>query len=228
VKSFIESEGITYTVGLSTVALRAYGGGGIPHAYLVGPDGIVVWHGHPADLGTGEIEKVLRHTFHVREVAPELKPAATAFEKGKLAEARALALAVKEQGNRELVADADYLIGRIGDIVGAWKQSADNAATGGHYPDALDALNRIQQHYPGSDEATAAAAKVKELEADPLVQREMDAWKKLEKIQAEAQRAQGDKKKVAAAAKKLERFIAKYPSAKAAVRAQQLLESLKR
>lgn len=63
VQSFIADEGITYTVGVSTDALAAYGGGGIPHAYLIGADGVVAWHGHPASLPQEELERLLRHTF---------------------------------------------------------------------------------------------------------------------------------------------------------------------
>jgi hypothetical protein len=33
---------------------------GIPHAFLVGKDGKVVWEGHPMELKESEIEKVLK------------------------------------------------------------------------------------------------------------------------------------------------------------------------
>jgi hypothetical protein len=221
VESFIAEQGITYTVGVSTDALAAYGGGGIPHAYLIGPDGVVVWHGHPASLAEDEIEKVLRHTFTLREVAPELKAAAAAFEKGKLSEAKTLAEAAKAKGGVD--EDADYIVGKIAEIVAGWKQSAEK----GDALDALETLALIQGHYPGTDEAKAAAAREKELRADPAVQKELAAWKKLEKIRADIQRAAGDPKKLKPIRKKLEKLIEADGTTKAAKSAQQLLGTLR-
>jgi hypothetical protein len=217
-------------VGLSTAHQSAYGGGGIPHAYLIGPDGVVVWEGHPSELQDGRIEDACRKTrdFYARKVASELKPAASAFEKGKLSEAKALAEAAKAKGagNREVEADADYLVLRVGEMVAFWKRTIDGATEAGRYGDVFDTLAKIRKHYPDSEEATAAEAKEKELKADPLVQREMDAWKKLEKIESDIQRAEGDEKKLKGITKKLESFVEKYPSAKAAKRAQQLLAAI--
>lgn len=159
---------------------------------------------------------------------PALKSAASAFEKGKLSEARSLALAAKEKGggDREIDADADYVVQRIDETIAFWKTTIDKAAAEGQYGDVFDALERIQKHYPGTEEATAAAAKEKELKADPVVKREMDAWKALEKLIEQAQRAKGDERKLKSVAKKLEKFIEKYTTAKASKRAQQLLDAL--
>jgi len=222
VQSFIAEQGITYTVGVSTEGLAAYGGGGIPHAYLIGADGVVAWHGHPASLPEEEVEKLLQHTFVLREVAPELKPAAAAFEKGKFTEAKSLAEAQKAKGGVD--EDADYILGKIAEIVAGWQQSAEK---GGDALDALDSLALIQGHYPGTDEAKAAAAKEKELRADPAVQKELAAWKKLEKIRSEIQRAEGDPKKLKPIRKKLEKLIETDGTTKAAKSAQQILGTFK-
>jgi thiol-disulfide isomerase/thioredoxin len=39
---------IEYTVGLGSPLFKAYGVTGIPHAFIVGRDGKLLWHGHPA------------------------------------------------------------------------------------------------------------------------------------------------------------------------------------
>ncbi|MCK6459604.1 MAG: hypothetical protein L6Q95_06875 [Planctomycetes bacterium] len=218
VQSFIADEGITYTVGVSTDALAAYGGGGIPHAYLIGADGVVAWHGHPASLPQEELERLLRHTFTLREVAPELKAAAAAFEKGKLAEAKTLAEAAKAKGGVD--EDADYVIGRVADIVAGWSQTAEK----GEPLDKLEALALVQKHYPGTEEAKAAAAREKELKADPAVQKEIAAWNKLEKIRGEIRRAEGDPKKLKLIRRKLEKLIESDGTTRAAKAAQQLLK----
>lgn len=224
VESFIAEQGITYTVGVSTDALGVYGGGGIPHAYLIGPDGVVVWDGHPGSLPEEEIEKALRHAFTLREVAPELKPAATAFEKGKLSEAKSLAEAAKAKGGRGVEEDADFILGRIASIVGNWKQTAEKSDP----LDTLEVLDLIQEHYAGTEEATAAAAKEKELRADPAVKAELDAWKKLDKLISDVQRAQGDPKKLKPIQRKLEKFIEANGTTKAAKRAEQVLATIRK
>jgi len=221
VEPFIAEKGITYTVGLSTDVLGVYGGGGIPHAYLIGADGVVVWEGHPGNLQNDQIEAAVRLAFALRKVAPELKQAATSFEKGKLADARAQALAAKAKGG-EVEQDADYIVARIDEIVAAWKQDAEK----GDCIDALDALGRIQQHYPGTEEAKAAAAKEKEIRADPAAQKELAAWKQLEKIRKDIQRAEGEEKKLKPVKKKLEKLIASDAGTKAAKEAQKLLGAL--
>jgi thiol-disulfide isomerase/thioredoxin len=48
VEQFMQSVPISYPVGLGSSSSSAYGVRGIPHAYLVGKDGEVLWHGHPA------------------------------------------------------------------------------------------------------------------------------------------------------------------------------------
>jgi len=225
VESFIAQQGITYTVGVSNDALGVYGGGGIPHAYLIGPDGIVLWDGHPGSLPEEEVEKALLHTFTLREVAPELKPAAAAFEKGKFSDAKSLAEAAKAKGGRGVEEDADYIVGRVNDIVAGWQQTAEKRED---TLDALEALDMIQSHCPGTEEATAAAAKEKELRADPAVKAELDAWKKLDKLIESVRKAEGDAKKLKPIQKKLEKFIEANGTSKVAKRAQQVLDGTRK
>jgi len=228
VEPFIFEHGITYPVGISTDN-SAYGGGGIPHAYLIDPSGTVVWEGHPASLSDGDIEKATRKTkdFYVRKVTSELKPAASAFEKGKLNEAKALAEAAKADGRGDDVnGDADYILARVSQFLGFWNRTIETSTAEGRYADVFDALEKIQKHYAGTDEATAAAEKAKELKADPMVKAEMDAWKKLDKLIEDAQEAKGDAKKLKSIQKKLEKFLSAYPASKSAKRAQQVLEAI--
>jgi thiol-disulfide isomerase/thioredoxin len=49
IEQFIKDKSMKYAVGAGSQAFREYGITGIPHAYLIGRDGKVLWHGHPAD-----------------------------------------------------------------------------------------------------------------------------------------------------------------------------------
>ncbi|NOZ22182.1 MAG: TlpA family protein disulfide reductase [Planctomycetes bacterium] len=61
VKTFMQQNGMTYIVGIDAAGRtnKAYGIRSIPTAYLIGPDGIVVWEGHPMSLKESDIEAVL-------------------------------------------------------------------------------------------------------------------------------------------------------------------------
>ena len=77
-------------------------------------------------------------------------------------------------------------------------------------------------------ESAEAAAREKQLRADPAVQKELDAWKKLEKLIADVQKAEGDAKKLKPVQKKLEKFIEANGDSKAAKRAQQVLDATRK
>lgn len=47
VKPFAKSMGINYPVGAGSMSGQAYGVSGIPHAFIIGKDGSIVWNGHP-------------------------------------------------------------------------------------------------------------------------------------------------------------------------------------
>jgi thiol-disulfide isomerase/thioredoxin len=49
IETFVAERGMRYTVGAKSDTADAYGVTGIPHAFVVGRDGLLAWHGHPAD-----------------------------------------------------------------------------------------------------------------------------------------------------------------------------------
>lgn len=60
IRAFVKTLPIDYPVASSRQdASASFGVSGIPHAFLVNKEGIIVWEGHPMSLPTEEIEKVL-------------------------------------------------------------------------------------------------------------------------------------------------------------------------
>lgn len=59
VQTFVEKYEAIYPI-LYKGQTGAYSTGGIPSAYLIAPDGTVAWQGHPASLGSDEIETALK------------------------------------------------------------------------------------------------------------------------------------------------------------------------
>ena len=58
-KEFIEQRAVAFPVALDAKAFRDYGVRSVPDAVLVGPDGRVVFRGHPDQLTDAMIEKCL-------------------------------------------------------------------------------------------------------------------------------------------------------------------------
>ncbi len=54
VEKFMEGRPMSYTVGVRSTTADDYGVRGIPHAFIIGRDGVLVWHGHPGEPEFGE------------------------------------------------------------------------------------------------------------------------------------------------------------------------------
>lgn len=59
ISDYVRSKGIRYGVVRAQGVGRAYGGKGIPHAWLIGRDGRVAWRGHPQQLTADVVEAAL-------------------------------------------------------------------------------------------------------------------------------------------------------------------------
>jgi hypothetical protein len=59
VEPWLQRNGVRYGNALSQSAGRSDGVRGIPHAFLISPDGVIQWRGHPQALGEQDIEAVL-------------------------------------------------------------------------------------------------------------------------------------------------------------------------
>lgn len=51
VEKFMQNKPMKYPVAVESTSKSDYGVTGIPHAFLIGKDGKIIWHGHPANKG---------------------------------------------------------------------------------------------------------------------------------------------------------------------------------
>jgi len=218
----LEAGGLLFHVGRSGTAAAAFGGGKLPYAYLVAPDGTVAWQGLAAALKRDAIETLLRKVkpFPVRAVVEAVKPAAQAYAKGRLAEAESLAREVPESD------DARYILARVEAHRAYWARQVESGVRTGAYHLAVDALRRTKKHFKGTAAADAAAAREKKLMADPAVKAALRAATQLERLWAERRRAGNRPKALRALAKKVGRFRKKYDGTPAAARAKLLMNEL--
>ena len=205
----------------------AYGDGSSPRAVLVDAGGKVAWEGDPAKLPEAEIVALLRKArpLRLRPVAPELKAAATAFGKGQLGKAAALADEVPVAG--DAADDAAYVVARAAAFLSYWQRQAGRASVARNLAEETACLEWIRKGFPDTDEATAAAARLKALKADAAAKKEVTAGKGYVRLRTEWVRAAEREKKIAALVKNLERFVKKSEGTKGAERAARMLDAIR-
>jgi len=218
----LEAGGLLFHVGRSGTAAAAFGGGKLPYAYLVAPDGKVAWQGEATALKRDAIETLLRKVkaFPVRKVVEAVRPAAKAYAKGRLAEAETLARQAPESD------DAKYILARVEAHRTYWARQVEVGVQAGAYALAVDALRRTKKHFKGTPAGDAAAAREKKLVADPAVKAALRATTQLERHWTERRRAGDRPKALRSLAKKVERFRKKYAGTPAAARATLLVNEL--
>ena len=201
------------------------GGNGLPYAFVVGPDGKVVWQGRSGYEAVIEeqLERIKYPGLGKLEVAPECTKAAESFGSGDFADARDEALKVKEKeaDNEAAVADADYIISRVDAKVDGLRAKIDEAKSKRRYHDALRYLEELAgKSFKGLEAADTAKDEAKELKKEH--KDELKAWDQFEKTLAvnEKARSDGDKKK------NLIKFYEKYEGTAAAEEAKAMADGL--
>jgi thiol-disulfide isomerase/thioredoxin len=62
IETFVKDMKMNYTVGYGSTSGQAYGVTGIPHAFVIGPDGKIAWDGHPMDAAMAPLVTKLAET----------------------------------------------------------------------------------------------------------------------------------------------------------------------
>ena len=203
----------------------AYGAGSDPHALLIAPDGTVAWEGPPGQLTDTAVAKVLRKARGFRldvKGAAARTPAAIAYKKGRLAEARTQA---KQQDPQD--ASATHVTSRVEALLAYWQRRARYAAQARCYGEATTCLERVAKHFAGAEEGTAAAAELKTLKANREVAKECAAADGYARLRQALAKAGESTKKIAALAKKAERAAKKKPATRSVERAARLALALR-
>ncbi len=154
------------------IALKAanpYAVTGIPHAYLVGVDGKVVWEGSPASLSDDVVERELRRIRKWKDV--EGRRAAKAgklLDKRQYAKAYAAAAKVLEsdratEADKKSAAEIREYIQALAERRLAW---ADALAEDGRPDRALTVLEEITTAFKGTEWGTQADRRFAELSRD--------------------------------------------------------------
>jgi len=205
----------TYPVAMGGPSGYSNSTGGIPHGWLVGVEGKVIWEGNPGD---GKMDQILRAEMAkvkfpgLGKVAFDkgVNPILSKFMKRDYAGARIEAQKMIEgaKASEAVAADAEHISKRITSI-GEKKLAAAKAREGEkRYGAAAEIYGFLAGAYKGAEEGKAASDRLKEMKADKEIQREMQAAEALKGLVASLERKPAEEKKAAlesfAKAKKFE------------------------
>lgn len=197
--------------------------GGIPHAWIIGVDGKVVWEGNPGARDfdrtlMGELAKVKYPGLGKTELHSDLDKALREYLKGDLGAAlkEAQRLAERAGADEQAVADARHMASRIEGRLASQQQKAEKLAAEREYVQAAEVYSWIAQAFNKTDAGDAATKILKDWRSDRDVRREISAAEDLEKLLEHLKRATPE-----ARARDLTRFAEanKYSGTKAAERA---------
>lgn len=224
---YASDKGLTFPIAIRNECdFGGYkGGNGLPYAFVVGPDGKVVWQGRSgyAAVCAEQLDRIKYPGLGKLDVAPECVKAATEFGEGNFADAREEAVKVKEKeaDNEAAVADAEFIIKRVDAKIESMRARIDDAKTKRRYHEAVRMLEELSDKaFKGLEVADKAKEEAKELKKEQ--KDEIKAWEQLEKTLAANEKAKDD----ADRKKNLIKFYEKYEGMAAAEEAKTLADAL--
>lgn len=229
VEPYVESFALPFPVaaGSRTGGLlgQMVGQRGIPHSYLVDPEGDLVWHGHPSELTSGVLREALagasapgpKDALAWRgevEGAPDevLELAA----RGELAEALET---LEESGATDGGAAAlkEALDAHVADLRAQVQKAFDQRKV----RTALTNLEVLVDEFERTDLGDELEEWLERMEDDESIQRELEAVELLDRALLIGRKRGEDKAK-----RHFERVVEKFPGTRAAERAQKILKGL--
>jgi hypothetical protein len=168
-------------VSESSDSMQAYGKTGYPAAFLIGPDGRVVWEGHPAGLTEATIEEHLASVRLFPDLPASLAAIGKSVEKEKygLALKALLDLIAKEKVPAEDMPAAEKVRDWLEWLAASSLEAAQRDLAAGRFYEASLAYERVQVLFKGHEHATEAKALLADLLSDPDRKLEVKAGEKL-------------------------------------------------
>ena len=244
IQTFAKSKGITYqcTVGGDLAGAVVEG---IPHTYLLGPDGSLAGENMMGKVLEDKIKVLLLESSVVylgEGPYKKLAPLAAAIKGGQnLGQALKVLATKKDSKDADEAAEAKQMLDAI---KGAAKETFDNAmAEKDTNPlSSIARFDKLVVRYSGDEIATNAKKEADTLRKDPKVKKEMEAdemWKKVELFNNQMKAFQGQRdpkndgfRKINAQTIQIliggcQQLIQRYPGTAAAEHADELMSAYK-
>ncbi len=198
---------------------------GIPHGWVLDPEGKCIWEGHPSSIKNETIEEWIKDLAPgkiSREVVKEVKPAVEAYNKGQFGKASEAIAEHLSAVDEKTKSDAEYVNGVIEKRKAAGEAKARKFRDGGDLVKLVPVLEEEGKAWEGCEYGKTCGEEAKTVKASKeykLCVKAADAWAKLEpKL-----RDLTDEK----AAKSLEKFIKDYAGTPEAKIAEEKLKDVK-
>jgi len=224
-EKYVKDNEIPFPIARHTSAGSEYGIKGFPSAFIIHPNGKVVWKGHPGDKNAveKEIEKALKHVRLLPALPAGLVAAAKPMGDGDWAKALKVlqdAVAGGKLSQADQQVAEETLKGLEADAASCLAE-ADRLEKD---KDFLAAQEQFQEasKYAGLDASTKATEALARYSSDAAIQKELEAGKKVVAAQALEQ-----KKLFKNAWKGYDAVVKAYPDTATAGRAQKLAERIK-
>lgn len=215
-EAFVKSAPIPYLVTVGDEIGGSWGVTGIPHVFIIDPDGKIAWSGHPGSLQ----EKT------VTDLLAKVKPSWPPVPRFAKPSADAKVAALEQQASAGKVGAAVKALGKLvseaakesAARIAAWRAEQDAAlealATAGDVYGAWRLADAMADAYKGGDEAKAYQERAAALKKDPAY----ETGKEYQKIATVPQAARSD----ARFAKMVDAFLKKHPDGYYAAQAKAL------
>ena len=227
VEPYVEQLGLSLRVSHGTTVSGQYGVTGIPSSCLIGPDGKVVYAGHPSGVSSSMVESALKgvkaRSLDFMALVPDEEAAlahksiAKSMEQGKLGKALAAALSAtadEKLGETEKNA-ARTLADQIEAHVQMLDKQAEAFAKARDPRKALLVFETLEKEFAGQEIGTAAGVRAGEIKKDDVLSKELDAADAFDKLVKSASKLNSKK-----AADKYAEFAEKWAGTKAGDRAR--------
>lgn len=198
-------------------------GGGIPHGWLVGVDGKIIWEGHPGDAAfdktlKAELAKVKFPGLGLTDVDKALEKSVKSYLAGDLAKARTEAQKVAEgaKSSEEAKKDAEHILARIQAQAEKAKAKAESLEAEKLYVEASKRWNWLKSAFGSAEEGKLAAEKLKSYQKDAGIAKEIEASEKLAAMIDQLSKGANTPAKLAEAEAAFKKFAEKYAGTKAA------------
>lgn len=185
IEEIVTKHDIKYPLAMDSFWEAGYEAPVLPHVWVVGVDGKIVFSGrseYDKAIET-ELAKVKYPGLGKATVHKEVEAAAKAFGEGKYAEAYKLAETVYDNTEDEAAEeDANYIMERIDDRLGNLSVRAETSEVMKNYRVAMRCWEELATKYKGLDDAEEAPDRLKKLVDSKDVQAEIAARRELLKL----------------------------------------------
>lgn len=216
----IDAKKVTYGVVKANIS-AVYENRGIPHCWVLDPDGKCIFKGHPNGVTAEIVAEWVKDFGPIkleREVTEELKDVAETYNKGEYGKALVEAQKAGAAAEAEQVkSDAKFIEEQVQQHIDGYSRRMEAARANGDLENVAKLMDEAAAKLKGSEQGDKWAGEAKELVKSKEYKDTLKAQEALDEIKPKL-----EDMKASSARKALEKIAKKYPDTKAGKEAAEL------